>query len=420
MTTDDRPPWAVRLQTEREARGWNKHEMARRLLAAAGGEYPPVKSLVRQILGWEKGEHFPRVWTAHYAAALELDEAGLFGSALGEAPREPALSGLVMSPGLYSPPEPLALTHHGPVAPELVDYFLHQLPGHYRADAFLGPHHLIPPVLAQAQLIGQLIAAATDGVRHGLLRVGAAYAELLGWLHQDAGHTRESGHWRDVALAMAHRSGDRQVISYALSNKAMHAADLDDGRAVTDFAQAALDDPGRLSPKVRVLALQHQAHGRSLLRDRTAVDRLLDEAAPLLARVDDPYPWGNACRRTVHYIEVQRATCYGRLGLSAAAEAADLWDQILGSAPADVRRDNAVFRTRQAAALATAGEPERVVSIAADAVDMLDQTGSARLRRELQALPEAASAWAASRPGRDLAEIIASIPDDRGGAHGGS
>ncbi|MCO5968604.1 hypothetical protein [Actinoallomurus soli] len=63
---------------ERERRGWNKPEMARRLLKATGRPYPPVTSLVRQILGWEKGEHFPRDWTAAYATAFDTTEEELF------------------------------------------------------------------------------------------------------------------------------------------------------------------------------------------------------------------------------------------------------------------------------------------------------------------------------------------------------
>ncbi|GAA4609183.1 hypothetical protein GCM10023195_36770 [Actinoallomurus liliacearum] len=73
------PWWAERLRTERERRSWNKHEMARRLHKAAGVPYPPVTSLVRQILGWEKGEHFPRDWTAAYATAYGMTEEELFG-----------------------------------------------------------------------------------------------------------------------------------------------------------------------------------------------------------------------------------------------------------------------------------------------------------------------------------------------------
>ncbi|GAB3987553.1 hypothetical protein GCM10029978_106810 [Actinoallomurus acanthiterrae] len=51
----------------------------RRLHKAVGRPYPPVNSLVRQILGWEKGEHFPRDWTAAYATAFGVTEVELFG-----------------------------------------------------------------------------------------------------------------------------------------------------------------------------------------------------------------------------------------------------------------------------------------------------------------------------------------------------
>src|SRR5690606_16642587 len=43
------PIWAARLRSEREARGWSKHEMARRLLRADGLERGNVTHLARQI-----------------------------------------------------------------------------------------------------------------------------------------------------------------------------------------------------------------------------------------------------------------------------------------------------------------------------------------------------------------------------------
>ena len=301
------------------------------------------------------------------------------------------------------------ISHHGPVAPELVEYFRKQLPGHYGADMWLGPHMLIPTVDAQTRLIQQLLQAADAPVRRGLLEMGVAYAALLGWLHQDAADLRQSAHWRAVALDMAHRHGDVQLIGYALVNKAMHAIDLGDGAAIVEYAQAVLAAEQRLSPKVRVLALVHLAHGRGLLGDRAAASRALDRAEALVQRVADEYPWGNACRRTPRYIDVQRATVYGRAG--AYEDAARLWDEILQDQPANYRRDTGVFRARQAAALAAARvpEPERVIEIAAGAAYAWAETGSRRLQGELVALPTHASAWAASTHGRELAEIIASV-----------
>jgi hypothetical protein len=297
-----------------------------------------------------------------------------------------------------------------PVAPEVVDYFRTQLAGHYTADMYLGPLHLIPTVQTQAELITRLAGAADAPVRRGLLDTGTAYAALLGWLYQDAGDLAASAKWRDTTLSLAHRSGDPQLISYALMNKAMLALDQGDGAAVVDFAQAALSNVRELAPKARVLALQHQAQGHAMLGDRPSADRLLDRAAALVGRVDDEYLWGNSCRRTPHHVEVQRATSYGRTGRPEdAADAASLWDQIMDSMPESARRDNAVFRARQSAALAQVPDPDRAVWAAAEAASAVRATGSARLRREIKAIPKHAASWSRTSAGRELREIVAAV-----------
>ncbi|MEN3538366.1 hypothetical protein AAH991_24865 [Microbispora sp. ZYX-F-249] len=414
--SDDLPAWAVRLRAERRNRLWSQREMARRLVEAADEDIrprlPSRETMIRRIKAYEAGHNRPGdPYRVLYARAFGLGEVDLFGEAGGRSTRE-ADDGL----GVYRQRDDILdmsrtgavthLPHQAPVAPELVMYFLEQLPGHYKADMWLGPRHLIPTVATQAELIKELAQAADAPVRRGLLGAGVAYAALLGWLYQDAGDVGRSRAWRAVALDMAHRSHDPQLISYALTNKAMLALDLDDGRMVVDYAEAALADESKLCPKVRVLALVHQALGHSMLptAEKDLVDRLLDQAAVLVDRVDDEYPWGNACRRTLRYIDVQRATAYMRLG--AYREAVALWDGILGVAPESARRDNGVFWARQAAALAAVPEPERVVEIASVAASSVEVTGSVRLRKELKAIPRHATAWAGTASGRELADIV--------------
>ncbi|GAA3386608.1 hypothetical protein [Cryptosporangium minutisporangium] len=116
---------------------------------------------------------------------------------------------------------------------------------------------------------------------------------------------------------------------------------------------------------MRVFAYQQQAHGASLLNDRAEVDRLLDTAGALIGSVDVEL-WGTACLRTPHYVEVQRATCYGRLGVPREAER--IWSQILPEAPPSARRDVGVWSARRAQAAAAAGEPEQAVELARQSV----------------------------------------------------
>ncbi|PWI11447.1 Twin-arginine translocation pathway signal [Streptomyces sp. NWU339] len=303
----------------------------------------------------------------------------------------------------------------GPVAsqyvdPALIDYFQQQLEGHYRADMFLGPHDLIGTVSAQYQLIDKLVRSAKGETRRGLLRVGAAYAALVGWLYQDAGDMHGAAFWRGVTHEIAVRSREPHLVGYALVNQAQVRTDLGDGHAVADLCEAVLEDSHLLVPKVRIMAMQQQAHGASLTGDRNTVDRLIDQADGLLSRVDDDLPWGNACRRTPGYLEVQRATCYGRLGLG--QEAVALWDQILTLIPETARRDRGVYLARHATAAAHAGAPDQALEIAQAAIGIAAETGSARMRRELLTLQQAMQPWQDAPVGRDLRDALAPVTEE--------
>ncbi|MEU2132382.1 Twin-arginine translocation pathway signal [Streptomyces sp. NPDC018352] len=257
---------------------------------------------------------------------------------------------------------------------------------------------------AQYQLIDKLLRSAKGETRRGLLRVGAAYAALVGWLYQDAGDMDGAALWRGVTQEIAVRSRDPHLIGYSLVNQARVRTDLGDGHAVLDLCEAVLDDADRLVPKVRIMAMQQQAHGASLTGERGLVDQLIDQADRLLPRVDDDLPWGNACRRTPGYLEVQRATCYGRLGLG--AEAGALWSQVLAIVPETARRDRGVYMARQATAAAAAREPDQAVEIARTVATIAVETRSAGMRRELVALERAMRPWHDAPVGRDLAEIL--------------
>lgn len=113
---------------------------------------------------------------------------------------------------------------------------------------------------------------------------------------------------------------------------------------------------------------------------------------------------GNAFRRTPGYVEAQRATCCGHLGL--AAESAGLWGNVIDAQPASYRRDSGVYLARHARALLGAGEPYEATSKARQAVTCFRETGSARMRLELAKLRDHACRWTASGAGRDLVATL--------------
>ena len=293
------------------------------------------------------------------------------------------------------------------VAPELPDYFETQLRGHYSADMLLGPRYVLDTVTAQYRAICNAIDASTGGLHAKLLNIAASYAALAGWLHQDAGDLATSTAWRSETLEMAHRSGDVQLVSYALTNKAMLRVEVGDGIGAVDLASAALAGGSRLAPKVRIVGLMQAAQGYALVGDRVRVDRTLDDAANLIDSVDDSWPWGNAFRRTPSYVDAQRATCYGRLGL--AAESAALWTSVIHQQPSNYRRDRGVYLARHARALLGAGEPHGAASKATQAIACYRETGSARMRLELAKLRDTAGRWTKTSAGRDLIDALENL-----------
>ncbi|MGA4544664.1 Twin-arginine translocation pathway signal [Uniformispora flossi] len=292
------------------------------------------------------------------------------------------------------------------VDPALVDYFRKQLAGHYEADMMLGPRALVATVVTQCNLIGRLIEEADAAVRTSLTEIGCAYAAFAGWLFLDASDAAGALHWHSAALELGHRSGNIEAVACSLVDRAMAHTDLGAGGAVVDLCGNALRFADRLSPEVQVFALQQQAHGASLLHNRREVDRLLDKAAQLVDRVDVEQ-WGTACLRTPGYVEVQRATCYGRLGEAIAADR--LWQQIIPASPSVSRRDIGVWTARHARAKAQQGDPDQALGMARPAVALAIETGSARGARELKALAEDVRPWHDARVGRDLADVLAPV-----------
>jgi transcriptional regulator with XRE-family HTH domain/ribosomal protein L18E len=418
MATETMGELLTRLRTER---GWTQQQVADQYCAVSG----TVRKDAREVGRWERDVRVPTPYTRAFIAKVFgvpvtlLDRAaaasrrqrrtppsgppdGSGQAGVGEAE---AVDRRTFVGGMAAALVPvLAAPRH--VDPALVPYFEQQLALHYQADMMLGPRDLIGTVTEQSRLIAQLVDSADGPTRLRMAQVAVSYASFAGWLYLDAGDPATALRWHDVAQEFAHRSRDRQAVACALVDRAMARTDQGSGAAVVDLCESVLTDARRIAPEIRVFALQQQAHGAALMSDRGEVDRLLDQAGRTLRRVSDEQ-WGTACLRNPQYVEVQRATCYTRLGH--ARDADRLWSQIIPQAPASARRDVGVWTARQAVAVAKGGEPERAVELSRSAVRIALDTGSARARRELGAVERAMAPWQAEAVGRDLAEVLAPV-----------
>jgi hypothetical protein len=274
MNGDDAlPMWAGRLVNERERRGWNKHEMARRLRMAAGTEYPPVKSLVREVRNWETGKHFPRDWMGAYASAFGLPVEKLFGAntpfPLPGTPRTVGAEGArddwdddmyrraaiqliaALSAGTALPPGVLETVLSG-LDRRLGDRAESSLED-WEETAWEYGHALVAGVSAQlaAELAAELveIPRAIDGarsprVRAGLQRVGAQLSAALAMALLDLrAHRAHRRAWRTARHA-ADASGDRDLQVWVRAREAHNARWYRPARVSVGLNDAAIELAG--------------------------------------------------------------------------------------------------------------------------------------------------------------------------------
>lgn len=296
----------------------------------------------------------------------------------------------------------IATTKLPRVPAEAVDYFTSQLAAHWQADRAIGPHLLIDTVAQQCRTVLRAVASTRGELHAHLLQVATAYTGLAGWLYQDAGDLAACSRWLSETLELAHRSGDPELVAYALTSKAMVRADAGDGVGAVDLAEAALTSAPQLGAKAKAMAVQQAAIGHALIGDRPAVDRCLDDMAGLLTSIEHRHFGGDRLDNDPAVVVARhRATCYGRMGMG--AEAAALWAHAGVSLD---HRDAGVYLARYATALLDAHRPDDAVGLAAEGLGYLRETGSARMRDELHLLRNKAITWQTTAAGRDLIDVL--------------
>ncbi|GAA2119879.1 helix-turn-helix transcriptional regulator [Actinomadura alba] len=295
MSDSERPGWAVRLRAEREARGWNKREMARRLLRAAGHAYGSLDSLTRQIRDWENGRHFPRDWAGAYATAFGVPEAALF--------LRPAMAELPDAADFDDELEALELARRAAasdvgaetleVLEMVVDEFAIAYPG-------TPPAELLRRVRRTLSYVMQLLDGRKTLTEHRrLLVVGGWLSLLAATCHTDL-HQRSAATARLRAAAqMAEHADHPEIAAWCLETEAWRAlTDGDYQRAVTLSKGAQTVAPKSSSAYVQATAQEGRAWARLGARPEThkSLDRVarLVEPLPMPDRPEHHYRYDPA------------------------------------------------------------------------------------------------------------------------------
>lgn len=243
---------------------------------------------------------------------------------------------------------------------------------------------LVRPVARdQLSSISALRREASGSDRNRLVSLQVEYADLLGWLHQDAGDHSAAQYWLDRALEWSH-TVDSTTTAFILSRKSQLAADMSLPDEAVDTAEAAMGLAGR-ADRLLAVAATHAGHGYALRGDRAGCQRSYDYAYQLEQKDTDPRaPYGLFLDHG--YIGAYEAHSYAVLGDFGTST--DIYDRAVAALRGDYYRDNGLYAARRAVAQAGAGDIDRASATGLQALAVGANTRSARIAGALTQLDD--------------------------------
>ncbi|MFG3504069.1 tetratricopeptide repeat protein [Streptomyces sp. NPDC047821] len=334
---------------------------------------------------FENGRREPGAdYQALFSEVYEATRAEL-GLALETAP-----------PQLDALPRQTSLQIPSPAAtPEVLGYLKSVFVQHAQAEPLVGPRFLVPAVQSQVPLIEELCKEASGPLKD-VVRVGARYAEFLGWLHQDTGDYESAMLWTNRALDYASELDDPVLSAYVFQRRSNIAAEAGQAGYAIGLANAALKHAQVLPSQVQAVALRAWANSHALLGQADDCARTLDEARVIADKGGDDSD-GLAGYCSVAYIEMEAANC--AIQLQRPQEAVETLEASLPHWPAEQQRDRGLCLARLATAYAQLEDVEGAYNTASQAVAIAQTTGSARILAELGRPQSHLSPW------RKLVEI---------------
>lgn len=257
-----------------------------------------------------------------------------------------------------------------------------------RLEDRIGAAAVLPGIRSNRALALSLLADARHGIHDRVAALAGELHQYLGWLLAETGHTGQARAELDAALALGVEIDNPNLAALALSFKGHLAWMLDDPHGVIALSRAARRDD-------RVFIAQHaynahqEARGLAMAGEPTQVDRILGYADKLAERAiaqqtDAPpnmYWYGSG------FFALQRGLTWHTLkDARFAHRAVTELTNGLRELPEAERHSEwaAIFTIAAAESLTTAGEAERAIAYARQALAVCHATKSTRLARALR------------------------------------
>ncbi len=280
---DDRPTWARRITSEREARGWNKPQFIDALRAHAPAELPGKESMLRRVHSWESGSSCPDdFYKPIIAKAFGTVTAAIWPVQGSRDADAELMAGTDMD--TLEVITRLRASSIDAATMEALRITVDRLCSEY-------PHLPAPQLLVEGRSWLRRITALLDhqltlGQHTELLSLAGWLAALVGCVEYDSANPGAAEATRQAAWKLGEETGNAEVMAWAQEMRAWFALTRGDYRGVIAAADTGHAVAASGSAAVQLHAQKAKAWAR--IGDRRQVEVALDQGRALLERM--PYP----------------------------------------------------------------------------------------------------------------------------------
>ncbi|MCY1142439.1 helix-turn-helix transcriptional regulator [Actinoplanes sp. Pm04-4] len=263
---------------------------------------------------------------------------------------------------------------------EIVELSRQQFDQLRRMSQSLSSATMIPLLVAQTHAM-RVSAGSTDYPNPALLVMASRFAELTGWMCQEAGDDGGATWWTDLAVTFAEAGGDTRLSAYALVRRADMAMYRRSGMTTVELARRVqrIDCGAR----IRALAAQREAQGQAIVGDESSCFEALDRASRWFGQADDRVAEPVLGSSTVSDpVRMAAGWCFYDLGRP--ERAVESLTRQFGDLPPWAARTRARLGGRLALALLATGDVTHGCTVLAQAIDDCSGLGSATVRADFR------------------------------------
>ncbi|WP_229718562.1 XRE family transcriptional regulator [Nocardia jinanensis] len=279
---EDRPLWAIRMRSERDARGWSQADAVRALRAKSSHNLPTDSTLLRNWRRWESGESRPDDFYAPLiAAAFDSVAAAFFPKARPSRDDE-----LLTATGMDTLEfmGRLRMSDISTATLDAVRITAQRLCCEYASS---DPRELHLEASGWLRRIAALLDSRLTLAQHKeVLELAGWVALLLGCLEYDLGRRSSAEATRRAARSLGQEAGHTEIIGWSSELAAWFALTQGNHRGVIQAAEAVPSECAASGVGVQLAAQRAKAWAR--LGDRAAVNAALAEGRTLLNRLGHP------------------------------------------------------------------------------------------------------------------------------------